>query len=684
MRIRTKILLAMSVPVGLFIAQILSVNISFREMHASVDFIGSSHSLIEADLAAVEVVTKLRGEVKKLPSSYDRSSNRIGRLRPLWEELSGLIHIIGTPNEVSEVQPDAFAAVKQTFDGVTREYRKAEDVGSSDDADLNTLLEQAILTDRALVSLADALKALTIELRNSLRIAVERNKELHNRPIATGVVIGGFTILLLLAFAWLYVDRRLVARLTALSGSMLAIAEGNLRVPLPPAEGSDEINQMAEALTVFRDTAVEVEENNLREVAQARQRLIDAIESISEGFSLFDADDRLVLANSRFGELLYPGIEEEVMPGMGFSEILNRSAKRGLVADIEGDIDEWIEKRLAQHRNPSGPHVLKRAGDRWIQVSERRTADDGTVAVYTDITDLRRRQQELQDSNRAKDRALAELKAAQASLLHAEKMASIGQLTAGIAHEIKNPLNFINNFSETSVELLDEMSEILSPVLNGGEQEFREEVADLIDTLKSDLRTITQHGRRADGIVKSMLLHSRGESGEAHETDINGLLTESVNLAYHGRRATDSDFNVDITQDLDSKVAAMRAVPQELTRVFLNLIGNAFDAVADRAQDSTEEGYTPKVSVTTRQSGNGVEISIRDNGRGIPADVRNKLFTPFFTTKPPGKGTGLGLSISYDIVVQQHGGEIVVDSEPDAYSEFTIRLPQAAQQAKMI
>lgn len=318
MRIRTKILLAMSVPVGLFIAQILSVNISFREMHASVDFIGSSHSLIEADLAAVEVVTKLRGEVKKLPSSYDRSSNRIGRLRPLWEELSGLIHIIGTPNEVSEVQPDAFAAVKQTFDGVTREYRKAEDVGSSDDADLNTLLEQAILTDRALVSLADALKALTIELRNCLRIAVERNKELHNRPIATGVVIGGFTILLLLAFAWLYVDRRLVARLTALSGSMLAIAEGNLRVSLPPAEGSDEINQMAEALTVFRDTAVEVEENNLREVAQARQRLIDAIESISEGFSLFDADDRLVLANSRFGELLYPGIEEEVMPGMGF------------------------------------------------------------------------------------------------------------------------------------------------------------------------------------------------------------------------------------------------------------------------------------------------------------------------------------------------------------------------------
>lgn len=683
MRVRTKILLAMSVPVGLLVAQILSVNLSFREMHASVDFIGSSHTLIEADLAAVELVAELRQEIRKLPSSFDRTVDRQDRLDMLWADLNDVVQAINAPSEASDVEPEAFAAVAGAFADATRKYQQVEAVLAAGDADLNTLLDEAIVMDRSLLTLSGTLKDLTVGLRQHLQVAVNRNKELHNRPIVAGMIIGGFAVLLVLAFAWVYVDRRLVARIAALSDSMLAIAGGNLRTPLPPADDSDEIGGMAKALAVFRDTAVEVEENNLREVAQARQRLIDAIESISEGFTLFDSEDRLVLANSRFGEMLHPGMEGAVSQGMEFEAIIRKSAEDGLVVDARGNVDNWVAERMAQHRDPSGPHVMRRAGNRWIQFNERKTSDGGTVAVYTDITDLRLRQLELQDSNRDKDKALADLKAAQASLLHAEKMASIGQLTAGIAHEIKNPLNFINNFSETSVELLDELSETLSPVMDSAEGEVKDDVEDLLETLKSDLATISQHGARADGIVKSMLLHSRGESGEQHETDINSLISESVNLAFHGRRATDSGFNVEISQDLDEDMPMINVVPQELTRVFLNLVGNAFDAAAERAATRDVEGYVPKVWIGTRQCGRQVEISIRDNGPGIPADVRNNLFTPFFTTKPPGKGTGLGLSISYEIVVHQHGGEIVVNSEPGEYSEFVVRLPAPAQQAAL-
>src|SRR5947207_6345947 len=255
-------------------------------------------------------------------------------------------------------------------------------------------------------------------------------------------------------------------------------------------------------------------------------------------------------------------------------------------------------------------------------------------------------------------------------------MASLGQLTAVIAHEIKNPLNFVNNFAGLSVELLDELKEATAPALNTLPEKDRANVDETIELLTSNLEKIAEHGRRADGIVKSMLEHSRGVTGERREVDLNGLVEEALNLAYHGARAQDQNFNITLKREFDSELRGMQLAPQEMTRVFLNLFGNGFYAATKRARENGDASFRPTLSVATRDLGEAVEVRVRDNGTGIPPEVREKLFQPFFTTKPTGEGTGLGLSISYDIVTQQHGGTIEVDSEPGAFTEFTIRLPR--------
>ena len=270
-----------------------------------------------------------------------------------------------------------------------------------------------------------------------------------------------------------------------------------------------------------------------------------------------------------------------------------------------------------------------------------------------------------------------QLKAAQASLIQSEKMASLGQLTAGIAHEIKNPLNFVNNFADLSRELLDELRETAATPEGGRGSGKTDDLDELIATLDANLAKIVEHGRRADGIVTSMLLHSRGGSGERRRSDLNDLIEEALNLAFHGARAQDQSFNVALERDLDRDLAPLDVVPQDITRVFLNLFGNAFYAVNKRRRAGVDPGYAPAVKVVTRDCGEEVEIRVRDNGIGMPPAVRDQVFTPFFTTKPTGEGTGLGLSISYDIVVQEHGGTIAVDSRENEFTEFTIRLPRA-------
>jgi signal transduction histidine kinase len=273
---------------------------------------------------------------------------------------------------------------------------------------------------------------------------------------------------------------------------------------------------------------------------------------------------------------------------------------------------------------------------------------------------------------------LGRLKAAQANLVHAEKMASLGQLTAGIAHEIKNPLNFVNNFADLSVELLDEVKTATSPAVATLGDDERADVDETFDMLTGNLEKIAEHGRRADSIVKSMLLHSRGGSADRQTADINALAVEALNLAYHGARAQDQSFNITQDRDFADNIAPIELVPQEITRVLLNLFGNGFYAANKRSHQTDDPAYRPVLKVSTRDLGGEVEIKVRDNGIGIAPEFRDRLFTPFFTTKPTGEGTGLGLSISYDIVTQQHGGTITVDSRVGEFTEFTIRLPRTA------
>jgi two-component system, NtrC family, sensor kinase len=276
--------------------------------------------------------------------------------------------------------------------------------------------------------------------------------------------------------------------------------------------------------------------------------------------------------------------------------------------------------------------------------------------------------------------SLDELRTAQDRLVQTEKLASLGQLTAGIAHEIKNPLNFVNNFSALSAELTGELNDVLKSAEFGGK--IREEVDELTGMLKDNLQKIVQHGKRADSIVKNMLLHSREGSGEHRPADINALLDESLNLAYHGARAEKSGFNVTLQRDFDADAGALEMFPQEITRAFLNLISNGFYAATERKKENGGLDFEPILRAATRNLGSKVEIRIRDNGTGIPADVRERIFNPFFTTKPAGEGTGLGLSMSHDIIVKQHGGTIDVETEPGQFTEFRIVLPRMSGASK--
>src|SRR5450631_1357138 len=282
---------------------------------------------------------------------------------------------------------------------------------------------------------------------------------------------------------------------------------------------------------------------------------------------------------------------------------------------------------------------------------------------------------QVQERTRKLSLSLDELRTAQDRLVQTEKLASLGQLTAGIAHEIKNPLNFVNNFSALSAELIDELNDVLKPAAL--DDKMREEIDELTHMLKGNLEKVVQHGKRADSIVKNMLLHSREGSGEHRPVDINTIVEESLNLAYHGARAERSGFNITLRRDLDPEAGLIDLYPQEITRVFLNLISNGFYAATKR-KEAGDETFEPTLSATTKSLGNTVEIRIRDNGTGIPLEVKEKMFNPFFTTKPAGEGTGLGLSMSHDIVVKQHGGKIDVDTMPGVFTEFIITLPRTA------
>jgi two-component system NtrC family sensor kinase len=307
--------------------------------------------------------------------------------------------------------------------------------------------------------------------------------------------------------------------------------------------------------------------------------------------------------------------------------------------------------------------------ERQIEVVQT-FADQAVIA----ISNVRLFEQ-VQERTRELSASLDDLRTAQDRLVQTEKLASLGQLTAGIAHEIKNPLNFVNNFSTLSKELVDELGDALKPV--DLDDKKREGLDELMYLLKGNLEKVVQHGQRADSIVKNMLLHSREGSGERRPVDLNAIVEDSLNLAYHGARAEKKEFNIRLERSFDPAAGTVDLFPQEITRVLLNLISNGVYAAMKRKAEM-KDGYEPTLAAATGDLGDHVEIRIRDNGGGIPQGIKEKIFNPFFTTKPPGEGTGLGLSLSYDIIVKQHSGSIEVDTQPGEFSEFRVILPRKA------
>ncbi|MFZ0066742.1 MAG: GAF domain-containing protein [Pseudolabrys sp.] len=284
--------------------------------------------------------------------------------------------------------------------------------------------------------------------------------------------------------------------------------------------------------------------------------------------------------------------------------------------------------------------------------------------------------EEVQARTRELAKSLDDLRTTQDRLVQTQKLASLGQLTAGIAHEMKNPLNFVNNFSGLSAELIDELQDTLKGL--SFDDKARAQVDELTDTLRGNLEKVVQHGKRADTIVKNMLLHSRESSGEHRLVDINAIVEESLNLAWHGARAEKQGFEITLTQAFDPSAGEADVFPQDITRALLNLISNGFYAAAKRREATNMADYEPSLAASTKNLGDRVEIRIRDNGTGIAPDVKEKMFDPFFTTKPSGEGTGLGLSISHDIIVKQHAGSIEVDTQPGEFTEVRIVLPRTS------
>ena len=415
---------------------------------------------------------------------------------------------------------------------------------------------------------------------------------------------------------------------------------------------------------------------DITELKQAEQvardsevRLRGILENSPIGVAVIrDTDNVILFHNARFPEVLRgPG---ENLVGTSSKRFWTDEQERQK-AHAQFQKDGRVVNREVMYRGMDGSDV-------WSLSTYEQANWEGDPARLIwlfDITEEKANREALVVARDAAEAALADLQRAQVRLVQAEKMASLGQLTAGIAHEIKNPLNFVNNFAHLSDELLGELADILEEPIKALDAETRDDAEDLLKTIRDNLTKINEHGRRADSIVKNMLLHSREGPSERQTVSLNPIATEALNLAYHGARAENPNFNIEMVKSLAEDVGAVECFPQDLMRVFLNLITNGMYAANKRGM-AEGAGFAPTIWLTTAVKGDQIEIEVRDNGAGIPADVLEKIFVPFFTTKPAGEGTGLGLSLSYDIVVKQHGGELTVDSQPGEFTAFRVTLPR--------
>jgi adenylate cyclase len=666
------------------LAAIDRLNAAFRDLAPLEQIQQEAANAFEALVRAAGAGTQL--ELETIRARAERSVRRIDGL-------------------VSRLDPDVSLALIVPLSSLRTSAIGNSSIIAARDVELEAVEEGRRRTGlNSVISnqLSDAVEALVAASKRSIATATEQTQSVQKLGRVGLLAVVALSLISSVLIVWLYVGRNVVARLTQLSGAMLAIASGRRDIPVP-ALGSDEVAAMGRAVEVFRRNAVELDQL-LAERADAATRLEKIVkertaelqrrgavlrvtfDNMQHGVLMFDREQKLAAWNRQVMQLL--DLPETLLAGEpGFTDFIRFLADRGEygLTDVEGEVQRLVAAAVQHHAferiRPNGT---------VLEIRHNPLPEGGIVIIYTDITAAKQRERELEaardaaaEASQTMEEAYRELKATQANLVHAEKMASLGQLTAGIAHEIKNPLNFVNNFAGVSAELLDELRETLGPTMGGLKAEACAEVEALITTLNNNLSKIAEHGRRADGIVKSMLLHSRGGSGERQNVDINSLIEEALNLAYHGARAQDKEFNITIERDLDPHFGPIELVPQDITRVFLNLFGNGFYAAKKRQQDDkVSADYRPVLRVTTRDLGGQVEARVRDNGVGVPADVQAKMFTPFFTTKPTGEGTGLGLSISYDIVTQQHGGTITVESRVNDFTELVIRLPRKPARAE--
>jgi signal transduction histidine kinase/HAMP domain-containing protein len=609
---------------------------------------------------------------------------------------------------LAQRQPRAVAQVRTELAQYEQSAHRAVDEYTNDRRVIgNSLLAQAsrhsVAADELLAMIANRLTREAVAARERVVREAKEATRVSRIVVAAAIVVGAFLTLLVL--------RSIAVPLRQLVVAMNGLNAGRLDVAIPPP-GPDEIGAMARTLAAFRDTLGALQRTlaqleALRAVGRAVGSTLDleavlglvvarAVEfSGAAAGMVYEYDEpsrefrfrmshgagpelalRMKAQPIGFGEgavgraaitttpMQIPDLRESA--GVGVPQLAGELVRLGYCSLLAAPLlhEDMILGGLIVVRREAGQF-----SDQTVRLVEAFAIQSAHAVRNAKLFEEQlRREAELRAAH-------DQLKTAQASLIQSEKMASLGQLTAGIAHEIKNPLNFVNNFAELSRELLDELRETVERPADGTAPK-NDEVEDLIAILDANLTKIVEHGRRADGIVTSMLLHSRGGSGERRRSDVNALVEEALNLAFHGARAQDQSFNVTLKRDLAADLRPLDIVPQDITRVFLNLFGNAFYAVNKRRRAGADPGYMPVVAVATHEHGEEVEIKVRDNGVGMPPAVRDRVFTPFFTTKPTGEGTGLGLSISYDIVVQEHGGTIAVDSREGEFTEFTIRLPR--------
>ena len=524
-----------------------------------------------------------------------------------------------------------------------------------------------------------------------------------------------FLSLLCLAGAgavFFYVNRSVIQRLRRLSDSMRGSVDGH--TTSMPITGNDEIGDMARAAEFFVNSIAQ-REKGLRDSLQQLRALGEVIQAVNSTIDLETVLATIVakatqLSNADAGAIyVFDEVAQEfrLRATYGLEDAIVAALRDSHIRLGQTGISEAVERRVpiqipdVQYDPSITLDIIVRAGFRALLYVPLLGSSSKIVGALV----VRRKQpgefanstiellqtfaaqsvlaienarlfKSVEERTRDLARSLQDLRSAQDRLVQTEKLASLGQVTAGIAHEIKNPLNFVNNFSTVSVELIDELRQALSDA--NLSDKVRAEINEIASMLQGNLDKVVQHGARADSIVKNMLLHSRPGSGEHRSVEINALVDESLNLAYHGAKAEKQMFNINVERSFDPAAGAVDIFPQEVTRVLLNLISNGFYACTQRKAKANGGNYEPRLSAATKNLGDGVEIRIRDNGTGIPQEVKEKMFDPFFTTKPPGEGTGLGLSISHDIIDKQHGGSIEVDTQPGEFTEIRLTLPRAA------